>query len=174
MQPIAACTCSHHIPPSPHLGQAVAHCTRSKFTLVLAAMITNGQHATAFSQPLLAGSMLDYTTGKSLEYRQLCKHPTLRQVWSKSFANELGHLCQDVGSTPDGSSKCVKGTDTFYVIDYDDIPLDRRNKITYSKVVCKVRPKKSDPDCTRITIVATAFATPVTSAPKQPPLNLSN
>ena len=76
-------------------------------------MISNYQHASAFSQPHFAGSVLDYTTGKSLEYRQLRKHPTLGQVWSKSYANELSCLCQGVGSTANGSSKCIEGTDTF-------------------------------------------------------------
>jgi len=104
-------------------------------------MISNSQHSAAFIQPHLAASILDYTTGESLKYCQLRKHPMLGQVWSKSYANELGRLCQGVGSTADGSSKCVEGTDTFYVIDYEDIHLDRHKEITDSKVVCKVRLK---------------------------------
>ena len=46
----------------------------------------------------------------------------------------------------------IKGTDTFFVIRFENIPADRRSKITYTKVVCKVRPEKSDPNRTRITI----------------------
>ena len=42
--------------------------------------------------------------------------------------------------------------ETFKVISYTDIPVDRRNEITYTKVVCKVLPHKVDPHQTRITI----------------------
>ena len=50
------------------------------------------------------------------------------------------------------SDKRVEGTDTFFLIRFEDIPDDRRKEITYTKVVCKVRPEKSNPNCTRITI----------------------
>lgn len=46
----------------------------------------------------------------------------------------------------------VAGTDTFRPIKYDDIPVDRRREITYTKVVCLIRPNKADPNRTRITI----------------------
>ena len=46
----------------------------------------------------------------------------------------------------------MKGTDTFHVIRYNDIPPDRRNGIAFSKVVFTFRPEKSDPNRTRITI----------------------
>eukprot|EP00804_Cyclotella_cryptica_P010882 CCRYP_008803-RA/>CCRYP_008803-RA protein AED:0.43 eAED:0.55 QI:0/0/0/1/1/1/2/0/170 len=46
----------------------------------------------------------------------------------------------------------LPSTDTFYVIDYEDIPIDRHKEITYTEVVCKVRPEKDDLDRTRITI----------------------
>ena len=41
--------------------------------------------------------------------------------------------------------------ETFKVISYTDIPVDRRNEITYTKVICEVRPHKADPHHTRIT-----------------------
>ena len=44
------------------------------------------------------------------------------------------------------------GTDTFFVIHYDEIPADRRKYITYTLVVCEVRPQKEDPNRTQITI----------------------
>ena len=44
------------------------------------------------------------------------------------------------------------GTDTFFVIRFENIPADRRSEITYTKVVCKVRPEKSDPNRTHITV----------------------
>ena len=35
---------------------------------------------------------------------------------------------------------------------YNDIPKERRKEITYTSVVCEVRPQKDDPNRTRITI----------------------
>ena len=49
-------------------------------------------------------------------------------------------------------SKRVAGTNTFFIIDYNDIPAHKKNQICHTKVVCEVRPKKDDPDRTRITI----------------------
>ena len=46
----------------------------------------------------------------------------------------------------------VAGTETFQAVRYENIPRNRRSQITYSKVVCEVRPQKADPNCTRITI----------------------
>ena len=66
--------------------------------------------------------------------------------------NKLGRICQGIGTSPAGTGKCVKGTDTFFLIRFEDIPANRRKEITYTKVVCKVRPEKSDPNRTRITI----------------------
>ena len=46
----------------------------------------------------------------------------------------------------------MEGTDTFYVIKFEDIPKDRLNKIFYTSVVCEVQPGKKEPNFTRITI----------------------
>ena len=46
----------------------------------------------------------------------------------------------------------MNDTDTFHVIRYEDIPIDRRKGISFSKIVCTFRPEKSDPNRTRITI----------------------
>ena len=54
-----------------------------------------------------------------------------------------------------GSTKTkqwVSGTNTFFVIDYNHIPSNKRKEICHAMVVCEVRPDKDDPDCTRITI----------------------
>ena len=96
--------------------------------------------------------VLDKATGQTLEYRQLRQHPDFHKVWNESYSNELGRLCQGIGTSPDGTGKRVKGTDTFFLIRFEDIPADRRKEITYTKVVCKVLPEKSDPNCTYITI----------------------
>eukprot|EP00804_Cyclotella_cryptica_P017822 CCRYP_001229-RA/>CCRYP_001229-RA protein AED:0.18 eAED:0.18 QI:0/0/0/0.66/1/1/3/0/737 len=141
-------------PPSatPHATDAVTHHTRSKLALLVAALASSNQSVSAFAPTKLATSVLDTDTGLSLDYKQLRTHPKLGHIWSKSYANELGRLCQGVGTDDSSTHQCVQGTDTFCVIDYNDISSDRRSEITYSEVVCKVRPEKSDPDRTRITI----------------------
>eukprot|EP00804_Cyclotella_cryptica_P030074 CCRYP_016953-RA/>CCRYP_016953-RA protein AED:0.43 eAED:0.43 QI:0/-1/0/1/-1/1/1/0/160 len=108
----------------------------------------------------------------SLDYKQLRTHPKLGHIWNKSYANELGRLCQGIGTGDSGTEQCVQGTDTFYVIDYKDIPSDRHSEITYSKVVCKVRPEKSDPDRTRITIGSNRTCYPGDVSTKTAPLEL--
>jgi hypothetical protein len=99
-----------------------------------------------------AASVLDENMGDFPEWHQLHNHPTLSATWNISYANELGRLCQCIGTSPN-EGKCVKGTNTLFPIPYDKIPSDRRREITYSKVVCKVRPEKGDvANRTRITI----------------------
>ena len=51
------------------------------------------------------------------------------------------------------TGKSTKGIDTFCAIRIKNIPRDRRKGITFTKVVCKLRPKKEDPNRTRITIM---------------------
>ena len=104
----------------PNPDQAVAHCKHSKIALTVAAMAACGQ---------TAAPVLDQTTGESLEYKQLCKHPTLGHIWSKSYSNKLGRLCQGVGLDDNKSNPQIQGTNTFYVIDYDDIPPDQPKEI---------------------------------------------
>ena len=104
--------------------------------------------------------VLDKATGKTLEYRQLIQHPYFHKVWNHSYANKLGRLFQGIGTSPNGTSKRIKGTDTFFVIQFENIPADRRSEITYTKVVCKVRPEKSNPNRTRITIGVNSITFP--------------
>ena len=56
------------------------------------------------------------------------------------------------GRNTEVTGQLVEGTDTFFVVHYDDIPSDRRKEITYTLVVCKVRPQKEDHNRTLITI----------------------
>ena len=97
-------------------------------------------------------SVLDSATGEFLEHRQLRRDPRFKTVWDKSYANELGRLCQGIGAGPSPNSKRVDGTNTFFLINYDDIPTHKRKEICHTLVVCEVRPEKDDPDRTRITI----------------------
>jgi hypothetical protein len=97
-------------------------------------------------------SVLDPTTGEFLEHRQLHRDPKFKPVWDKSYANELGRLCQGIGTGASPTSKRVEGTNTFFLINYNDIPAHKCKEICHTLVVCKVRPEKDDPDRTRITI----------------------
>ena len=48
----------------------------------------------------LALLVLDHDTGKTLEHRQLRKHPDYKETWDQSYANKLGQLCQGIGIKP--------------------------------------------------------------------------
>jgi hypothetical protein len=64
----------------------------------------------------------------------------------------LGRLCQGIGSGATKTNQRVAGTNTFFIIDYQDIPSHKRKEICHTMVVCEVCPEKDDPDRTRITI----------------------
>ncbi|KAL7526732.1 hypothetical protein ACHAWF_001891 [Thalassiosira exigua] len=73
----------------------------------------------------------------------------------------MGRLCQGVGKGDQGPNKQrVKGTDTFRLIHFVDIPRDRRKKIAHVKVVREVRPQKSDPNRTRVTVAGSRIIFP--------------
>ena len=97
--------------------------------------------------------MIDTKIGESLQHRALHRHPCLANTWNKYYINELGQLCQGIGTDPkDLAKKRVNHTNTFHVIRYEDIPLDLRKGIAFSNFMYTFRPKKSDPNCTCITI----------------------
>ena len=104
--------------------------------------------------------VLDHDTGKQLNYGQLRKHPKFQETWNKYFSNEMGRLCQGVGTGKNGLGKGLEGMDTFYVIKSEYIPKDRINKICYTSLVCEVRPVKKDLNCTIITIFGTNVCYP--------------
>ena len=88
-------------------------------------------------------------SGCELNYCKLIHDPDYADVWSTSYANELGRLCQGIGKGSQGSSnQHLKGTDTFRPIRYEDILKDRRKDICHTMVVCEVRPQKADPNRT--------------------------
>ena len=93
----------------------------------------------------LANAVLDGETGELLEYRHLIKKPELQQIWSKSYANEIGRLAQGVGNR-------VKGTDTMEFIEKHEVPQDRYKDVTYGRIVCDFRPQKSEQHRTRLTV----------------------
>ena len=66
----------------------------------------------------------------------------------------MGRLCSGVGRNEDGQQR-IKGTNTFFVIHFQDIPKTRINQVCYTSVLCQERTVKSYPDRTRITICGT-------------------
>ena len=74
----------------------------------------------------LAMPVLDKTSGQSLQYRQLRKHPKFAHIWNISYANELVRLCQVIGKvSKDPRQQRVEGTNIFRLIKFGDIPQDR-------------------------------------------------
>ena len=92
----------------------------------------------------VAGAIIDDETGNAMEYRALIKNPKYREVWQRSYANELGRLAQGV--------RDIKGTDTIRFIHKSDIPYDRWKDVTYGRIVVDFRPQKSEPHRTRLTV----------------------
>ena len=102
------------------------------------------------SDTSLAMSVLDPATGEHLEHCQLRRDPRYKTAWDTSYANKLGRLCQGIGEGPKPGSQQqqVAGTNTFFIVDYADIPAHKQKQICHTKVVCKVRPEKDDLDRT--------------------------
>ena len=67
-----------------------------------------------------------------------------KQVWSKSYANELGRLTQGISNIP--------WTNTMFFIHKSDIPVDCRKDITYGQIVVVVSPQKKEKERTRLTL----------------------
>jgi hypothetical protein len=85
-----------------------------------------------------ASAVLDEETGDLLEYRHLLKNPKYRDIWSKSFGTEIRRLATT--------------TETIVFMSKSMIPQNRRNDITYGRIVCTYRSEKKDPNRTRITM----------------------
>jgi hypothetical protein len=50
-------------------------------------------------------SVLDRDTGKFLQHHQLRTNPKHKPTWDTSNANELGQLCQGIGTGPTPGTK---------------------------------------------------------------------
>ena len=75
-----------------------------------------------------AAAIVDETTGKAMEYRDLMKRD-LKALWERSQVSELRRLDQGIRN--------VKGTNTKHFIPKSDIPHDRQKEITYGWIVIK-------------------------------------
>ena len=156
------------VPPSP--SQPVAHRTR-----YLLALTAHSDASRKYPSDFIidwAFSVLDATTGQTVEHLQLQHHPDYKEVWDCSYSNKLGRLCQGFGSNSTNTGQRVKGTNTFKFIRYENIPHNRRKEITFSKVVCLFHPEKPDPNHTRITIGGNLICYPGDVGTKTASLNL--
>ena len=117
-------------------SESISQRTRSK---TFEQKYTTPSHSRALTTHFLthiANSVLEHETGKQLNYGHLRKHPRLQDTWKTSFSNEMGRLCQGVGTGPNGKGKRVEGKNTFFEIKFEKIPKDRLNVICYTSVVC--------------------------------------
>ena len=82
--------------------------------------------ATDCTTSAIACSVMDLETGKLLEHRHLRRDPKHKVVRDKSYANEIGRLCQGVGKHPTKpTTQRGAGTNTMRPIKFCDIPCDR-------------------------------------------------
>ena len=93
----------------------------------------------------MLNAVWDYDTGELMEMSHLIKKLKYRELWRKSYGNELGLLEQ-------GMPGRVERTDTIFFIDKQDIPNVRWQDVTYGRVVVNYRPKNQDPKITRLTV----------------------
>ena len=82
--------------------------------------------------------VLDDETGDLLEYRHLLKHSKYKDLWSLSFGKEIRQL--------------AIATKTIAFLTKQQTPRERRNDITYGRIVCAYHTEKNDPYRTRITM----------------------
>ena len=92
-----------------------------------------------------ANPVLDFDTGKLLEYRQLLRDPKHKEIWTTAGANEFGRLAQGVGGR-------IDGTNTIFFVHKNEIPQDRLKDVTYIKFVASVCTEKEDPYRIRATL----------------------
>lgn len=70
-----------------------------------------------------------------------------KEEWEQSFENKLGQLANGVGT------KMPTGTNTIALIQNSNVPADRIP--TYGRIIVSVRPQKTEPYRTRLTVGAT-------------------
>ena len=88
-------------------------------------------------------SVLDPSTGASLEYNELIKGPSAA-TWQTSLANELGRLANGVGT------RMPTGTNTLAFIPRRLVP--KGKIVTYGRLVCDIKPNKKETHRSRLTV----------------------
>ena len=64
----------------------------------------------ANARGITVNTVIDKETGNSLEYRHLIKHPKYKEVWTRSYANELGRLTNGIRDIPGTCNTFAKVT----------------------------------------------------------------
>ena len=126
-------------PPPPRVDKAtdlgpMARYMRSQTTatanVITPAQASKQQYPSQFLRHM-AMTVLNKTSGQSLQYRQLCQHPKFLHIWNTSYSNELFRLCQGVGKgSKFPKNQRMEDMNTFRIIIFEDIPQDRRNKFS--------------------------------------------
>ena len=159
-EPIDRCTRSqqHHQPSSP-----IAFCTRSRIpsSNLVTPCATTSRRFPSYLLPHWSMPILDLNSVQILEYFQLQKHHKYQHTWNQSYSNKLRCLYQVIEKDSSGSGPHAKSINTFIVIEYDIISLDRREKVTYTKVICEIKLQKDDPNHNHITINGKRICYPV-------------
>ena len=94
-----------------------------------------------FQKTYEANEVTHQISGVSQEHRYLIKCLESK-FWGRSFANELGQLSQGI--------RGAKVTNIVLFILKDQVPKDK--KVTYGKIVFKVKPEKKEKESTRLTV----------------------
>jgi hypothetical protein len=107
-------------------------------------------NSTTTTTPHYAIAVLNETSDKMLDHRQLINHPDpkIRKGWQYSVSNEFGRTMQGVGKNRP-KDKRIKGTDTMRFIHKHKIP--KNKKVTYARFVCGLRLQKDETHGTRMT-----------------------
>ena len=90
-------------------------------------------------------AVMDKSSGKMLNYRQLMRHPNYHKQWSLSSTDKFGRLANGVGTR-------IKGTKTIKFIHKSQVPKDQLKDVTYGQFVCSIRPEKAEQNRTRFVI----------------------
>ena len=101
----------------------------------------------------MAGAIMD-VNGDLLEYRHLMKREEYRNIWGKSYGNELGRLSQGIGYN-------IKGTYTIVFTTKQNITFERQRDITYGQIVCDYREIKEEPNRVRLVVGGEKIKIPI-------------
>ncbi len=80
-------------------------------------------------------TVLGKESGQLLEHCQVQQDPSYEEVWDWLCSNELGWLCQGIGTGDKAGGHLNR---------YSDIPHYKQKEIIYTKVVCEIQEGKDD------------------------------
>ena len=102
---------------------------------------TNNTIVDVTIHPVQMNAVICPETGKLQDYRHLMKGPD-KPKWTEEFGNEIGRLFQGIQE--------IKVTNTCFFIHKNEAP--KGSKVTYSQIVCDIRPKKTETHRVQITM----------------------